>query len=259
MNRFFLVGVLATSLVASAQETTPLPGFSLTRFSPNDAPLGGLGAATGDVLPKHKFRAWAAFHYENNPLVLYRDGQRQGALVGNRLGLHLGVAFGVTSWLTAALEVPIVLYQGGDDLTQLARVTSPDSAGLASPRLSLRLGILSQRKGGLLADAPVDLSFQLGTAFPFGVGNALAVESGWNVFPQLSAGRDFGPVRFGGEVVALIRPVPANLSSATLIRDQVGSQLGLRALVSSTGDGVRFEGSLHTLIPLGGGDRKSVV
>ena len=186
--------------------------------------------------------------------MLFRDNQRQGALVGNRLNLHLGVGYGITSWLTVTLEVPLVLYQGGDDLAQIARVVSPDSAGLASPRLSLRLGILSQRKGGLLADAPVDLAFQLGTAFPFGVGNALAVESGWNVFPQLSAGRDFGPVRFGGELVGLIRPSAVNLSSSASMRDQVGSQLGLRAVLSSTGDGPRFEGSFHTLLPLGGGE-----
>lgn len=253
MNRFVLAGVLV-SLSALAQEAAPLPPFSLTRFSPNDAPLGGLGAATGDVLPHKKFRAWGAFHYENNPLVLFRDNQRQGALVGNRLNLHLGVAYGITSWLTVSLELPFVLYQGGDDLTQVAKVISPDSFGLASPRLSVRLGILSQRKGGLLADAPVDLAFQLGTAFPFGVGNALAVESGWNMFPQLSAGRDFGPVRFGGEVTGYVRPSAVNLSNATFVRDQIGSQLGLRALVGSTGDGVRFEGSFHTLVPLGGGE-----
>lgn len=253
MNRFVLAGVLV-SFSALAQEAAPLPPFSLTRFSPNDAPLGGLGAATGDVLPHKKFRAWGAFHYENNPLVLFRDNQRQGALVGNRLNLHLGVAYGITSWLTASLELPFVLYQGGDDLTQVAKVISPDSFGLASPRLSVRLGILSQRKGGLLADAPVDLAFQLGTAFPFGVGNALAVESGWNIFPQLSAGRDFGPVRFGGEVTGYVRPSAVNLSNATFVRDQIGSQLGLRALVGSTGDGVRFEGSFHTLVPLGGGE-----
>ncbi len=253
MNRFVLAGVLV-SLTALAQDATPLPPFSLTRFSPNDAPLGGLGAATGDVLPHKKFRAWGAFHYENNPLVLFRDNQRQGALVGNRLNLHLGVAYGITSWLTASLEVPLVIYQGGDDLSQVAKVISPDSFGLASPRLSVRLGILSQRKGGLLANAPVDLAFQLGTAFPFGVGNALAVESGWNIFPQLSAGRDFGPVRFGGEVTGYVRPSAVNLSNATFVRDQIGSQLGLRALVGSTGDGVRFEGSFHTLVPLGGGE-----
>jgi outer membrane protein OmpA-like peptidoglycan-associated protein len=253
LARVLLVGLFAAA-PALAQDAAPLPTFSLTRFTLNDAPLGGLGAATGDVLPQRKFRAWGAFHYENNPLVLFRDNQRQGALVGNRLNLHLGVGYGITSFLTATLEVPIVLYQGGDDLTQLARVLSPDSAGLASPRLSVRLGILSQKKGGLLADAPVDLAFQLGTAFPFGVGNALAVESGWNVFPQLSAGRDFGPVRVGGEIAAMVRPTSVNLSSSAAVRDQIGSQLGLRALVSSTGDGARFEGSFHTLLPLGAGE-----
>lgn len=238
---------LALVLALPAFAQAPLPPFSLTRFTLNDAPTLGLTAASGDVLPRQRFRAFITFHYENNPLVLFRDEQRQGALVGNRLSTHLGVSYGFTSWLTAGLEVPIVLTQGGDDLTQVARVVSPDSAGLASPRISVRLGILSQRRAGLVQQAPLDLAFQLATALPFGVGNALAVESGWNVFPQLSAGRDLGPVRIGGEIVGLIRPTQVTLATA---RDAVGSQLGLRALVSSTGEGVRFEGSFHTLLPL---------
>ncbi len=252
MNRVFLLTLLIAG-PALAQQPVPLPSFSLTRFTLNDAPLAGLGAATGEVLPKGKFRAWGAFHYENNPLVLFRDGTRQGALVGNRLNLHLGVGFGITRFLTASLEVPLVLYQGGDDLTQLAKVVTPDSVGLASPRLSVRLALLSQRKGGLLMDAPVDLAFQLGTAFPFGVGNALAVESGWNVFPQLSVGRNFGPVRFGGEVAALVRPSAVALSNALTVQDQIGSQLAIKALIASTGEGARFELSAHTGVSLGGG------
>ncbi|MCA3012987.1 MAG: OmpA family protein [Myxococcaceae bacterium] len=252
MTRLLLAALLVAA-PALAQDAAPLPSFSLTRFTLNDAPLGGLTAATGDVLPRQRLRAWGALHYEYNPLVLFRDGQRQGALVQHRLNLHVGVGYGITSWLTATVEAPLVLTQGGDDLSAIARVTSPDRAGFSSPRLALRVGLLSQRRGGLLADAPVDLALQLGTALPFGVGNALAVESGWNVFPQLSAGRDVGPVRLGGEVLGLVRPSAVTLSSAAAVRDQVGSQLGLRALVSSTGPGLRLEASFHTFVPLGAG------
>lgn len=255
MSPFRALFVLAVLLATQglAQQAAPLPGFALTRFSLNDAPLGGLTAASGDTLPKHKFRAFLAFHYENNPLVLFRDNDRQGALVNHRLNLHVGVSFGITSWLTANLEAPFVLYQGGDDLTQVARVVSPASFGLAAPRLALRLGLLSQKKGGLVQELPLDLAFQVATAFPFGFNDALLAESGWNVFPQLSVGRDFGPVRLGGEIAGLIRPTGVTLTNAATVRDQIGSQLGLRLLLASTGESIRFEGSFHTLIPLGGG------
>lgn len=247
MRAFFIVVSLFAG-VAAAQER--LPSFALTRFSLNDAPAGGLTAATGDVLPARKLRLFGAFHYEHSPLVLYRDEQPQGALVGNRFGLHLGAGYGITSWLTVSAELPIVLHQNGDDLHSLVNVAAPDSAGLGSPRLAARLSILSQRKGGLVKEMPFDLAFQIATAFPVGLGNALAVESGWNVFPQLSLGRDFGGLRLGAEVVGLIRPSAVSLSQLT-VQDQIGSQLGVRALVATSIDIVRLEASFHTVVPLG--------
>ena len=246
-------GVLLTLLVATsafAQQAAPLPSFSLSRFTLNDGGRGGLSAASGDTLPFHRFRATLGFHYENNPLVYYRDTTRVGALVAHRAQLHLGLGFGITSWLQATAELPIVVAQTGDDLSQSAGTTAPDGAGLGSTRLAVRVGFLGQGPGGLKSNAPLDLALQLGLSLPFGVGNALNIESGWNFVPQLSAGADVGPVRLGGELSVMIRPATA-LTSNTL-RDTVGSQFGLRALVSSTGDGARFEGSFHSLIPLEG-------
>jgi hypothetical protein len=187
---------LALALVAttaSAQKAAPLPAFSLTRFTLNDGGRGALTAATGDTLPNHRFRATLALHYENNPLVYFRNSTRVGALVAHRVQLHIGLGFGITSWLQVTGELPIVVAQTGDDLTQLAGTVSPDSVGMGSPRLAVRLGILSHGQTGLVKDMPFDLAFQLGFALPFGVGNALAQETGFNLTPQLSLGRDLGP------------------------------------------------------------------
>lgn len=251
MKKSLLSLALLVSSLAAAQQAQPLPSFSLTRFGLNDGGKGGLGAATGDTLDQFRFRATLGFHYENNPLVYYRNGSPAGSLVEHRAQLHLGMAFGITSWLQLAGELPMVVLQSGDDLSNVAGTVTPDSFGLGSPRFALRMGILSQGSGGLAKNTGLDLALQLGVALPFGVGNALNIENGWNVMPQLSAGRDFGPVRFGGEFSALIRQGVALTPSTT--KDTVGHQLGLRALVSSTGEYVRFEGSFHTLIPLDGG------
>ena len=144
--------------------------------------------------------------------------------MAHRAQLHLGLGFGITSWLQVTGELPMVIAQTGDDLTQTAFTSTPDGFGLGSPRLAARLGFLSQGAGGLKADAPLDLALQLGLSLPFGVGNALNIESGWNFVPQLSAGRDLGPVRLGGEVSALIRPATA--LTANTVRDTVGSAAG---------------------------------
>lgn len=245
-----MASLVLGATAAVAQQASPLPAFSLTRFQLNDGGKGALTAASGDTLPEHRFRATLALHYENNPLVYYRDTTRVGSLVSHRVQLHLGLGFGITSWLQVTGELPLVVAQTGDDLTALASTASPDSVGLGSPRLAARLGILSQGQGGLAKGMPFDLALQLGVALPFGVGNALNVESGFNLTPQLSAGRNLGPVRIGGEVSGIIRGATA-LTSGTL-KDTVGSQLGVRLLVSSTGDGARFEGSFHSLVALEG-------
>ncbi|HEY1088291.1 MAG TPA: OmpA family protein, partial [Archangium sp.] len=132
---------------AFAQQAAPLPNFSLSRFTLNDGGKGGLGAATGDTLPKHRFRATLGLHYENNPLVYYRDSTRVGALVAHRAQLHLGLGFGITSWLQVAGELPMVIAQTGDDLTMSAGTATPDGFGLGSTRLAVRVGILSQGAG----------------------------------------------------------------------------------------------------------------
>ncbi|MFO0597832.1 MAG: OmpA family protein [Myxococcaceae bacterium] len=246
----FLAAALTAGLALGQQQAQPLPQFSLTRFTLNDGGLGALTAASGDTLPRLRFRATLGLHYENNPLVYYRDTQKVGALIAHRVQLHIGLGFGITSWLQVTGELPIVVAQTGDDLSTLAHTASPDTAGMGSPRLAARLGILSQGASGLKGDMPFDLAFQLGFALPFGVGNALAAESGFNLVPQLSAGRNLGPVRIGGELSAVIRQATA-LTTGTL-KDTVGSQLGVRLLVASTGDGARFEGSLHSLFALEG-------
>jgi outer membrane protein OmpA-like peptidoglycan-associated protein len=251
MPRLLALALAALPGLALSQNAQPLPAFSLSRFTLSDGGRGGMAAATGDVLPQHRFRATLAIHYENNPLVYYRNTTRIGSVVAHRAQLHLGLGFGITSWLQAAAELPVVVAQGGDDLVQQAGTLAPDSFGVGSPRLALRVQLLSQYGSGLaVKNGPLDLALQVGLAFPFGTGNALNVESGWNVVPQLSLGREFGPVRVGGEVTALIRPATA-LTAGTL-KDTVGSQLGIRALLSSVGDGARFEASFHSLVALEG-------
>lgn len=250
MRRLFASFLALAGAVGFAQSAQPLPAFSLTRFSLNDGGLGALTAATGDTLPKYRFRATLGFHYENNPLVYYRGGDKAGALVAHRGQVELGLGFGLTSWLQLTGALPMVVLQTGDDLSQSAHVTSPDAFGVGSPRFALRLGILSQGGSGLAKDMPFDLAIQAALSLPFGAGNALNIENGWTVVPQLSLGRDFGPVRFGGEVTALLRPsVSLTPNSA---KDLIGNQLGVRAVLASTGLGVRFEGSFHTLVSLEG-------
>lgn len=248
-----LLSLLLLSVTASAQPV-PLADFQLERFHPNGASHTSLTAPTGDALAKGQFYLLAALHYERNPLVLIRDEQPTGTLVAYRTSLHVAGSYGVLPWLQFGGELPVVLSQGGHDLTGYG-IQSPDSAGLASFVLGGRLLLLGQgEQAGAVSKAPLDLTFELTTALPFGAGKALAVEKGWNVRPAFSLGRDLHGLRLGGELATTLRFSPTSLSPTALTgRDHEGHQLHVKALGTTTGDTFRFEASAHLNLPLGGG------
>ncbi|MBL9037148.1 MAG: OmpA family protein, partial [Archangium sp.] len=183
--RIALLAALGSSSLVVAQAAQPLPAIQLERFHLNEGSRRGLTTATGDLLPRFGFRPSVALHYENNPLVYLRGDQRVGAVVSDRLTVHLAAVFGITSWLQVHGELPIIAWQRGDDLTDAARITPPTTTGVGSPRLGARLGILSQREGGLASNVGVDLAFQLATVLPFGTPGTLGTEGGFTLLPQL--------------------------------------------------------------------------
>lgn len=235
----------ATSSLAQ----TKVSEFRLERFHFNSGARRGVSAASGDLLDRGQIHLLLAMHYAHNPLVLYVDGQRAGSLIGHRLTMHAALGYGITSWFHASLELPVVLFQTGDSLTNVVR---PDSAGLSSPLLHARFGMVSQGKGGLfLKDAPIDVALGLAVVLPLATGSTLSRELG--IVPQLSVGRDFGTVRVGGEVTAWVRPSNVVLTpSAPTVSDSVGHQLGVKLIgVGTVAQKLQLELSGHLGIPLG--------
>ncbi len=248
-----LTGLICALIASSAfaQQAAPVPEFRLERFNFNSGARKGYTAASGDLLDKGQLHLLFALHYQHNPLVLYTDTARTGALVGPRLTLHGAVGYGITSWLQASLELPILLFQSGETL---AGVKAPDVGGISSPIVNLRLGLLSQGDGALaLKDAPLDLALGLGVVVPLATGASLSRD--FIVMPQVSLGRDFGLFRLGGEITPWIRGAPLVLSpTASTIRDAVGHQLGAKLIVSKMfTEAFGAELSGHGGFPLGGG------
>jgi hypothetical protein len=89
------VALCLAALPASAQQQ--VTEFRLERFSFNSGVRRGLGAASGDLLDKGQLHLMLGFHYEHNPLVLYVNDARFGAVVGPRFTTHLAGGYGITS------------------------------------------------------------------------------------------------------------------------------------------------------------------
>ncbi|WP_043400535.1 OmpA family protein [Archangium violaceum] len=244
-TKLSLLSAVATLLLGPAALAQPsgLPSFELERLELNPNGRGSLLMGTGELLPKGGFRLSLAGHYENDPLVMYRNGTRLGSVVGNRATGHLLAAWAPMQWLELGLQLPLVLWQSGDDLSA-QNVASPATTGLSTPMAHVRLGLLAQRR-----DAPVDLALELGVGLPVGSADTLSRDSVVRLSPKVMLGRNFGALRAGVEAGALIRPSVV-LGDVGEVQDELGSEVRLGAVVATTGDGLRGELNVRGSVPL---------
>ncbi|WP_343211110.1 OmpA family protein [Archangium violaceum] len=236
---------IATLLLASSALAQPsgLPSFELERLELNPNGRGSLLMGTGELLPQGGFRVSLAGQYENEPLVMYRDGNRLGSVVSDRVTAHLLAAWAPMHWLELGVQLPLVAWQRGDDLGAQG-VTAPGRTGLATPSAHVRLGLLAQRR-----EAPVDLALELGVGLPVGSVDTLSRDSIVRISPKLMLGRNFGALRVGVEAGALIRPAVV-LGDEGAVQDELGNEVRLGAVLATTGDGLRGELNVRGTVPL---------
>ena len=237
------LAVLLVSGVAFAQTATQVPGFDL---GTSRLELGGsnnLIFNTGVGLPQGRYRAGFGLELLTQPLQLAVDAEQKGSVVGSRISADLSAAYGLFDWLEVGVSLPIVLHQGGDDLSAYG-VESPSAAGLGTPWLHGRLGLLTQGER-----MPLDLSATVGLGLPIGSQAALAGSGGLDVDLAVGVGRTLNDwLRAGGELGMLIRQSVA-LGNGTP-PDAVGSALRLGAQLSTLNKGLRGEVALRAVVPV---------
>jgi outer membrane protein OmpA-like peptidoglycan-associated protein len=213
------------SLVAALVLTqNPVPSFELERLRLNPAAQSTLVIDTADLMGGTQLRVGLTGHYQHDPLVVVDSAsKRAGSVVRSRLGFHLTGAYGITRWLDVGVQVPLVVWQAGDDLSAFRVTPIAGSVALGTPWLNVRGAPLQQSRG-----APLDLSIGLGVGLPLGSEAALTRDATVTAAPSLSAGRvlawsdgrEF--LRVGGGFTAMIRPARV-LTMSSQIADEVGS------------------------------------
>lgn len=244
--RVLTLAFVAVAAPSLAQATQPIPGFELERFAPNPGARETLTLSTGDVLPARSLRLALLGHYQHAPLRYTLDGQTTGAAVGYRATAHLVGAYGITSWAEVSLALPVVVAQGGDDLSARGFSALPSFA-LGAPWLGGRLGLLREDEG-----RPLDLAVQLGLSLPLGSGDALTKDPGVGLAGrlQVGAGRSFaGVVRVGAEVGVLLRGAEDLTPQTSAVADQVGSAFVGGLAVSTVGHALKGELSFRGQVP----------
>jgi OmpA-OmpF porin, OOP family len=220
------------------------PPFELERLELNPNGAGTLGVSTGELLGEGQWRVGLLGHYQNDPLVFYVDGVREGSVVEHRVMGHLVGAWAPLKWLELNAQVPVVLWQQGQALSGPG-VPRVGTTGLSTPLLAARAAVLSQR-----GEAPVDLALELGVGLPVGSPEVFGLESGVRLVPRVMVGRRFEGLRAGLEVAALTRR-PVVLGDEREVQDELGNELRLGAVVATTGNGLRGELNVRGAVPFG--------
>ncbi|WNG16628.1 OmpA family protein [Cystobacter fuscus] len=246
LSLFATLMLAATSLAGSdaLAQPTGLGRFELERLVLNPNGQGSLTVGTGELLPQGGYRLSLLGHYENDPLVMYRDGNRLGSVVRDRVTAHLLAAWSPLRWLELGAQLPVVAWQKGDDLSGQG-VGAPARTGLGTPTVYARLGLLAQQR-----EAPLDLALELGVGLPVGSVDTLSRDGSVRLEPKLMLGRRFGGLRAGVEGSVLVRP--SVMVGGEEVEDVLGSEVRLGAAVSTTGPGLRGELNLRGVLPLGG-------
>ncbi|MET0402155.1 MAG: thrombospondin type 3 repeat-containing protein, partial [Cystobacter sp.] len=245
LSLFATLLLAATLLAAPAARAQPegLGRFELERLVLNPNGQGSLSVGTGELLPAGGFRLSLLGHYENDPLVMYRDGGRLGSVVRDRVTAHLLAAWAPLHWLELSAQLPVVAWQTGDDLVGQG-VGAPARTGLGTPQVYARFGLLSQRR-----DAPLDLALELGVGLPVGSAATLSRDGNVRIQPKLMLGRNFGGLRAGVEGGVLVRPAVAVGERDGQV-DELGNEVLLGAVLATTGKGLRGELNVRGVIPL---------
>ena len=224
-------------------QTTAAPPFEVETLQLNTSGQHGLIVNTGVILPRGGWRASLTMHLQHDPLVVRVDGQRVGAAVGDRLTAHLVGAWAPLDWLEIGAQLPLVVFQRGDDLSSHG-LTTPAVAALGTPWLDVRGVVLKQSKG-----APLDLGGRVSLGLPLGSDAALTRDSTVRAEFSVSAGRTLLPwLRAGAEVGFGLRPGTV-LSPTPTLADEVGSGFRLSAGVNTVGGKLRGEAALRALLP----------
>lgn len=236
---------------ASVFAQIPAPAFELERLRLNPGARAGLIVDSADLLDPLELRVGLTGHYEHDPLIVVNErNQRLASLVRSRVGAHLTGAFGITRWLELGVQVPVVLWQAGDDLSAQGITRISSAVALGTPWLQVRGAPLQQVRG-----APLDLSIGLGLGLPLGSDVALTRDATVSVLPTVSAGRNFALgdrpefFRVGGSVSVLARGA-RTLSPSATVRDEVGSYFSAGLMISTLGTGLRGELSGRLDVPL---------
>jgi len=234
------VAILALLLAAPAFAQSTLSAFDLERVELNGG-RGTLLVGDGQLLLPTGLTLGVLGHYQYLPLPLL-DGDTLVRVVQHRATGVLFASYGVLPWLELDAQIPLVLWQQGEDPESLGLIPVAGQ-GLETPVLQARFGVLSQR-----LKHPVDLAADVGVGFPVGSGAALAGDHGPRFLVRVTVGGDLGFLHSSLDAGVLFRPsIPLETVEQQFLPGAT-PEIHLGAAVATLGKGLQGELDLRTIL-----------
>jgi outer membrane protein OmpA-like peptidoglycan-associated protein len=249
-SRALALAFVVSVFTGSALAQTTLERFEAERLMLNPGAEDSMVVESGRLLAPGALQLMVLAHYERAPLTLRSADVELGRILRYRLTFHLSAAYALTDRLQLEGQLPLIAAQRGDDLSAFG-VAKPSSAGLGTPVVGARYGLLAAARG-----APLDLSVGLGLGLPVGTLSAFGRANdvaGLTVLPSISLGRAVGAVVVGGQVTGVLR------GSSQAFDTQVGSALDVAAMVATRGQGLRGELSVRSELGFSAGTEVEVL
>jgi len=189
--------LLATGGTAAAQSA----GFALDRFQPAERGSDWFAADSLDLRGSGRLILGATGDWGYKPLVLYApNGDESKDIVRNQFFAHLGADILVSDRLRLGVDVPIAVYQSGEDGAIGATTYHSSSATtLGDLRLAADLRLFGAYRG------PIELALGAAVYLPTGSRDAFTGDGKVRVAPRLLGAGELGPFVYATQAGFLYR------------------------------------------------------
>jgi outer membrane protein OmpA-like peptidoglycan-associated protein len=207
--------VALVALVAVPAHADPSTLFPSLRLEP--APdVEGIGMTSSGVVPDQwGWDAGLVLGYEHLPLFsINPTTQLANDLVKDRFTANAIGSIALLNWLQIGIDVPVVLYQSGDNLS---------GAGFGDVILQPKVRLMRQMDG-----APLDIAVMAPFTLPTGQYTAYTGDPTTSITPGIAISRRWGTVRIAGNLGHKFR------STVSIPHLTIGDELIYRAGVANT-------------------------
>lgn len=215
---FGVVSALVTSFAssASAQHT----GFAVDRFEPSERGSQFFVVDNLDLRGAARPALGAVLDYAYKPLVGYNrpNGDERGVLVRHQTFVHLGGSLVLADRLRLGLNVPVAIYQDGEETIVKAETFKPaDKPAFGDIRLAADLRLVGTKTD------PFTLAFGVRAWLPTGTREQFAGDGSFRVAPQLLAAGDLGILTYGARLALVYRARDEAFGGTELGSEMVGA------------------------------------